>query len=98
MRRKTTASVEASTTVSLAYASEYGFGRTSGHQRESFCVKRLAGASSVVCPCIAVWGWSLQRVIGLRRRRTGLPMMTGEVNDVPQCRGGLAPAASLMRR
>ena len=28
----------------------------SGHQRESFCVKRLAGASSVVCPCIAVTG------------------------------------------
>ncbi len=28
MQRKTTASVEASTTVSLAYASEYGFGRT----------------------------------------------------------------------
>ncbi len=26
------------------------------HQRESFCVKPLAGASSVVCPCIAVMG------------------------------------------
>jgi hypothetical protein len=51
----------------------------SAHQRESFCVKRLAGASSVVCPCIAVWGWSQQRVIGLRRRRTGLPMMCAEI-------------------
>src|SRR5215468_10891407 len=71
----------------------YKTSTTSGHQREMVCVKRLAGASSVVCPCIAVWGWSLQRVIGLRRRRAGLPMMTGEVNDVPQCRGGLAPAA-----
>ena len=27
--------VEASTTVSLAYASEYGFGRTSGHAADS---------------------------------------------------------------
>jgi hypothetical protein len=68
------------------------------HQRELVCVKLLAGALSVVCPCIAVTGWSRQRVIGLRRRRAGLPMMTGEVNDVPQCHGGLAPAASLMRR
>jgi hypothetical protein len=30
---------------------------TSGHQRESFCVKPLAGAQSVVCPCIAVTGF-----------------------------------------
>jgi hypothetical protein len=28
----------------------------SSHQRESFCVKLLAGASSVVLPCIAVMG------------------------------------------
>src|SRR5215471_14634510 len=28
----------------------------SAHQRESVCVKLLAGASSVVCPCIAVTG------------------------------------------
>jgi hypothetical protein len=35
------------------------------HQRKSFCVKGLVGASSVVCPCIAEWGWSQQRVIGL---------------------------------
>ena len=35
MRRKTTVFVEASTTVSLAYASEYGFGRTSGHAADS---------------------------------------------------------------
>jgi hypothetical protein len=27
-----------------------------GHQRKSFCVKGLVGASSVVCPCIAVMG------------------------------------------
>ena len=26
------------------------------HQRKSFWVKGLAGASSVVCPCIAVMG------------------------------------------
>jgi hypothetical protein len=37
MRRKTTASVEASTTVSLAYAWEYGFGRTSGHAYSLNC-------------------------------------------------------------
>jgi CoA-transferase family III len=37
-----------------------------------------------------------QRVIGLMRRRTGLPMMCVEVTVVPQCRGGLAPAASLI--
>ena len=52
---------------------------TSAHQRESFCVKLLAGASSVVCPCIAVMGWSRQRVIGLVRRRAGLPMMCAEI-------------------
>ena len=28
----------------------------SAHQRKSFCVKGLVGASSVVCPCIAVMG------------------------------------------
>jgi hypothetical protein len=38
---------------------------THWHQRESCCVKGLVGASSVVCPCIAEWGWSRQRVIGL---------------------------------
>src|SRR3954452_5767256 len=26
------------------------------HQRKSFCARPLAGPSSVVCPCIAVWG------------------------------------------
>jgi hypothetical protein len=36
---------------------------------------------------------SQQRVIGLVRRRTGLPMMSGEMT-VPQCRVALAPAAS----
>jgi hypothetical protein len=40
------------------------------------------GCSSVVCPCIAVWGLSQQRVIGLRRRRAGLPMMSAEITDV----------------
>jgi hypothetical protein len=29
---------------------------TSSHQRKSVCVKGLVGASSVVCPCIAVMG------------------------------------------
>jgi hypothetical protein len=28
----------------------------SAHQRKSVCVKRLVGASAVVCPCIAVMG------------------------------------------
>jgi hypothetical protein len=50
------------------------------HQRESFCVKGLLGASPVVCPCIAEWGSSRQRVIGLVRRRAGLPMMSVEIN------------------
>ena len=27
-----------------------------GHQRKSVCVKVLVGASTVVCPCIAVMG------------------------------------------
>ena len=54
--------------------------RMHAHQRESFCVKLLVGASSVVCPCIAEWGWSRQRVIGLVRRRAGLPMMCVEIS------------------
>ncbi len=45
MRRKKTASVEASTTVSLAYASEYGFGRTSGHAAMRYLTLRV-----VDCP------------------------------------------------
>jgi hypothetical protein len=53
--------------------------RPTSHQRESFCVKLPAGARSVVCPCIAVMGWSQQRVIGLVRPRTGLPMMSAEI-------------------
>ena len=54
--------------------------RMSDHQRKSLCVKGLVGASSVVCPCIAVMGFGAQqRVIGLPRRRAGLPMMTVEV-------------------
>jgi hypothetical protein len=40
----------------------------------------LVGAAPVVCPCIAECGWSRQRVIGLVRRRAGLPMMTGEIS------------------
>ena len=35
---------------------------------------------SVVCPCIAEWGWSRQRVIGLVRRRAGLPVMSVEIS------------------
>lgn len=31
-------------------------GTPSAHQRKAFWVKGLAGASSVVCPCIAVMG------------------------------------------
>jgi hypothetical protein len=53
---------------------------TSAHQRESFCVKLRGRVPwSVVCPCIAEWGWSRQRVIGLVRRRAGLPMMVVEI-------------------
>ena len=37
-------------------------------------------------------------MIGLMRRRTGLPMMSAEITGVSQCRGGLAPAVSLDRR
>jgi hypothetical protein len=54
--------------------------KPSGHQHESFCVKLWFGASFVVWPCIAEWGWSRQRVIGLVRRRAGLPMMSGEIS------------------
>jgi hypothetical protein len=54
----------------------------SDHQREALCVKGLGGASSVVWPCIAEWGWSRQRVIGLVRRRAGLPMMVGEISTL----------------
>jgi hypothetical protein len=54
--------------------------KRSAHQREAFCVKRWVGASSVVGPCIAEWGWSRQRVIGLVRRRAGLPMMCVEIS------------------
>jgi hypothetical protein len=71
--------------------------RTTAHQRKSFCVKRLVGASSVVWPCIEQSGsWSQQRVIGLERRRAGLPKMSDKVTgEVPQCRVGLAPTARL---
>jgi hypothetical protein len=31
-------------------------GKAAAHQRKSFCVKLLVGASAVVCPCIAVMG------------------------------------------
>jgi hypothetical protein len=54
--------------------------RTIAHQREAFCVKRRVGASPVVGPCIAEWGWSRQRVIGLVRRWAGLPMMCVEIS------------------
>ncbi len=39
----------------------------------------MVGALSVVWPCIAEWGWSRQRVIGLVRRRAGLPLMSVEI-------------------
>ena len=38
-----------------------------------------SGASPVAGPCIAEWGWSRQRMIGLVRRRAGLPMMCVEI-------------------
>jgi hypothetical protein len=42
----------------LAYAggARMDLSEATGHQRKSFCVKGLVGASSVVCPCIAVMG------------------------------------------
>ena len=43
-------------------------------------VKLVVGALSVVGPCIAEWGWSRQRVIGLIRRRAGLPLMSVEIS------------------
>jgi len=60
-------------------------------------VKLLVGASSVVGACIAEWGWSRQRVIGLARRRAGLPLMSVGITVVSQCRVGLAPTVSLGR-
>src|SRR5215207_7006770 len=54
--------------------------RTRAHQRESFASSLGVGASPVVGPCIAEWGWSRQRVIGLVRRRAGLPMMGVEIS------------------
>jgi hypothetical protein len=57
----------------------------------------LVGASSVVCPCIAEWGWSRQRVIGLVRRRRAAHDDRRD-QRVSLCRVGLAPTASLMRR
>jgi hypothetical protein len=56
-----------------------GSDNTPAHQRKSFRVKSLVGASAVVCPCIAVMGWFQQRVIGLVRRRAGLPMTCVEI-------------------
>ena len=60
MRRKTTASVEASTTVSLAYASEYGFGRTSGHAADRTSTTPEKGASGMLAGRRSRWalaGW-----------------------------------------
>ena len=58
MRRKTIASVEASTTVSLAYAWEYGFGRTSGHAamrvRRSARRSHRTGVSARSCRAAAI--------------------------------------------
>ena len=56
----------------------------------------MVGALAVVGPCIAEWGWSRQRVIGLLRRRAGLPLMSVEITLVSLCRVGLAPTASLV--
>jgi hypothetical protein len=56
------------------------------HQRETVCVKSLAGASSV--PAQRLWGLALQRVIGVRRRRAELPTMGVEISVVSQCREG----------
>ena len=70
----------------------------SARQRKAVCVKRLVGAACVVCPCSSSGsGCARQRVIGLRRRRTGLPAMSDEVLVGPRCRVGLAPTVSLMR-
>jgi hypothetical protein len=50
-----------------------------GYQRKAVCVKRLAGAWHVVCPCIAVMGLVPAACNRVGRRRAGLPMMRGEV-------------------
>jgi hypothetical protein len=44
---------------------------------------------------MGVMGWSQQGVIGLRRRRTGLPMMWAEISGCLDA--AEAPAASLKR-
>jgi hypothetical protein len=61
------------------------------HQRKAFVVKRLVGASSVVCPRIAVMGLVPAACNRVVQRRAGLPMMSVEVIVVPQCRVGLTP-------
>jgi hypothetical protein len=52
---------------------------TSSHQRETVCVKLLAGASSVVCPCIAVIGLGPAARDRVERRRAGLLVMCVEI-------------------
>jgi hypothetical protein len=65
------------------------------HQRESFWVKPLVGASSVVCPCIAVMGLGPAACDRVDETTGGAAHDERRGDGVPQCRGGLAPTASL---
>ena len=69
--------------------------RTHAHQRESFCVKRLVGASSVVCPCIAVMGLVPAACDRVGETTGGAAHDVRRDHRVSQCRVGLAPTASL---
>ncbi len=67
---------------------------TSGHQRKSFWVKPLVGASSVVWPCIAVMGMFPAACNRVGETTDGAAHYVRRGNGVPQCRVGLAPTVS----
>jgi hypothetical protein len=80
MRRKTTSSVEASTTVGLVYPWEYSFGRTFGHAmrvRRSARRSRRTGVSARSCRAAAIL--SSAEIIGDRgaRAREGITLRYG---------------------
>src|SRR5664279_2407997 len=68
------------------------------HQRKSFWVKLLIGASSVVCPCIAVMGLVPAACNRVGETTGGAAHDVRRDHGVSQCRGGLAPTASLGSR
>jgi hypothetical protein len=67
------------------------------HQRESFCVKLRVGASSVVGPCIAEWGWFPAACDRVGATTGGAAHDERRDQRVSLCRGGLAPTASSAR-